>query len=201
MNFNIKYIFALICILYVNITFPQDNDNYSRLYFEKSYSINLNSQLPLFNFLFQSFVDSSMDVFSELRYKIIITENKSADTLQIIENLLGSPLGFQSGYPGLTFYDINFDGYKDIQMFQWTPGDHGYPPYYNIYLYEKRNKIFVLNTDYTEKVGCNFEIDVINKIITASLYSSENDGGYSIVNYKVENGRLILINDDNLLNK
>lgn len=90
----------------------------------------------------------------------------------------------------VSYIDINFDGYIDIEIFH---GMNNLIPYLSFWLYDKYLERYFYSEEFSELNM--YYVDYENKEITSVAQATGGRGGYSC-NYGVKNGRLIKIVDN-----
>lgn len=129
-------------------------------------------------------------------YDIIVSQN-SVDTLQIVSGKMDALIKNinKDEYSLINFWDINFDGYKDIQIYKGHFND-GITAAYNIWPYNLEVQKYEFSDSLTEKYGYNLEVDEKEKTITTNW--TNGCGGLCYVSqvYKYLNGELILIEEE-----
>jgi hypothetical protein len=127
-------------------------------------------------------------------YKLIILDNNSADTVQIIEDyhegidFWGEDIEDRKA---LDFIDVNFDGYRDIKVLDNQGNTTNVD--YKFWVFNPKRKVFEYNEQISDLLGCNPSINTSTKTFTTGGVLGCVGMCYSWSTYKFIDGKPVLI--------
>jgi len=151
------------------------------------YTTNINPTLPKYRF--------HAVVRDGPCFTLVITHEGQPDTIQRIEQTLGSEFNGDDEFTKfLLFVDLNYDGYKDLQLF--NEQSDPFNTTFRFWIFNRHNGRFELDAKLSEEVGCNPTIHKDVRTITHRSIGRPPDS-YTWQKHRFIRGKYVLTEEEN----
>ena len=158
-NNKSKFIFSLI--LFSNLLFSQTSENIvTKILYDSTYKININSQLPPFIGIFKIFELQNGETNSSL-YDLRLINSIDNSLFYALKDTI---IDF-TYWPEFEFEDVNFDGFLDF----WTIIDRDVKaqPSYHFWTFNPPTNTFKINQEFSDSLVCNQDINPSDSTISS----------------------------------